>query len=55
MIVSVHPLFNHCVSRAMRERLFQHDGYIRQHGEDMPEIRNWNWPTVASRPGSGKL
>ena len=27
-----------------RNRLIAHAAYIREHGEDMPEIRNWRWP-----------
>ncbi len=26
-------------------RLYDHSAYIRQHFEDMPEIRNWHWTT----------
>jgi xylulose-5-phosphate/fructose-6-phosphate phosphoketolase len=26
-----------------RQMLAQHDDYIREHFEDMPEVRNWRW------------
>ena len=32
----------------MQERLAAHHAYINEHGEDMPEIRNWRWSTASS-------
>ena len=33
-----------------REKLKQHSAYIRERGEDMPEIRNWRWDAARLGP-----
>jgi xylulose-5-phosphate/fructose-6-phosphate phosphoketolase len=40
------------VKQAMRDKLIEHEAYIRQRGEDMPEVREWRWaPTEPTAPG----
>ncbi len=33
------------IHQAMHDRLVEHHEYITTHGEDMPDIRGWKWPT----------
>jgi xylulose-5-phosphate/fructose-6-phosphate phosphoketolase len=33
-------------------KLYEHNVYIRQHLEDMPEITNWHWTPDFSEPGA---
>jgi len=32
------------VKQKMRDKLIEHKHYIRKHGDDMPEVREWKWP-----------
>ena len=32
------------IKQAMHEKLIEHKQYIEQHGDDMPAIRDWEWP-----------
>ena len=36
------------VKQQFRDALIEHSRYVREHGEDMPQIRDWVWPGRAA-------
>jgi len=32
------------VKQLLRDKLIEHQEYIKEYGEDMPEVRDWQWP-----------
>jgi xylulose-5-phosphate/fructose-6-phosphate phosphoketolase len=38
------------LTRMLRNKLQSHYTYIREHGEDMPEVREWRWPGATPDP-----
>ena len=34
------------VKQALRDKLLEHHEYIREHGDDLPAIKNWQWPAA---------
>jgi len=41
------------IRQAMENKRIEHRAYIRVHGDDMPEVKDWKWGTPAiGRPGS---
>jgi xylulose-5-phosphate/fructose-6-phosphate phosphoketolase len=40
------------IRQQFRNKLIEHTRYVREHGEDMPEIQQWSWPyTTAAEAG----
>jgi len=42
-IQKLHPTGAH-FRQFLRDKLVEHKLYTREHGDDLPEVKNWKWP-----------
>jgi xylulose-5-phosphate/fructose-6-phosphate phosphoketolase len=42
-VARLQPIAAH-QKQMLRDKLIEHKLYTRQYGDDMPEIRDWQWP-----------
>ncbi len=40
--------------QAIRDKLIDHKNYVRRHGDDMPEVRDWKWGRRGVATGTGR-
>jgi len=40
--------------QALRDKLHEHHDYIREHGDDMPDVRDWKWSGARRAQGRPK-
>ncbi len=38
------------LKQSLQDKLIEHRAHIHEHGEDLPEIRNWRWPSTRPKP-----
>jgi xylulose-5-phosphate/fructose-6-phosphate phosphoketolase len=42
-VARLRPVNAH-FKQQLRNKLVEHKQYVREYGDDMPEIRDWKWP-----------